>query len=60
MEYGKISLKEKNPNEDANIVIPIPVTCCEAPKYTEKIACISQKIAPTKAAIRIPEYKPAP
>ena len=27
VEDGRISLKQKKPNEEANIVIPIPVTC---------------------------------
>ena len=32
VDAGKMSLKQKNPSEDANIVIPIPVTCWDAPK----------------------------
>ena len=29
---GKINLNEKKPTDEANIVMPMPVTCCDAPR----------------------------
>ena len=49
VDAGKMSLKQKKPSDDANIVIPIPVTCWDAPKYTVNIACRRPKIPPITA-----------
>ena len=38
VELGSKSLKAKYPTDDANSVIPMPVTCWDAPKYTVKPA----------------------
>ncbi len=54
VEAGSINLKIKKPSEDANIVIPMPVTCCEAPRYTVKIACMRPNTPPMISAANIP------
>ena len=60
VDAGKISLKQKKPSEDANMVIPMPVTCCDATKYTVNRACRRPKIPPIIRAANMPVYRSAP
>ena len=59
VDAGKMSLKQKKPSDDANIVIPMPVTCCDAPKYIVNTACSRPKIPPITRAANIPVYRSA-